>query len=160
MSAIHDCYVILKLIFIKPGCNSMSNERTLKYKNPRHIQRSHNLGKFPQIFAVSMGVVLGIMRILCIPFKSLLFGNCSANSQPPSPSRNNDMEISCESAGHISNYSTTSTRFGAKSSTCKTGLIVTVIITKRRSKNIGLFKSIVCCWLYTAGAYDFYQKLF
>ena len=61
-------------------------------------QRSHNLGKFPQIFAVSMGVVLGIMRILCIPFKILLFGNCSANSQPPSPSRNNDMEISCESA--------------------------------------------------------------
>ena len=37
-------------------------------------QRSHNLGKFPQIFAVSMGVVLGIMRILCIPFKILLFG--------------------------------------------------------------------------------------
>ena len=62
------------------------------------MQRSHNLGKFPQIFAVSMGVVLGIMRILCIPFKILLFGNCSANSQPPSPSRNNDMEISCESA--------------------------------------------------------------
>ena len=24
---------------------------------------------------------------------------CSANSQPPSPSRNKDMEISCESAG-------------------------------------------------------------
>ena len=37
-------------------------------------QRSHNLGKFPQIFAVCMGVVLGIMRILCIPFKILLFG--------------------------------------------------------------------------------------
>ena len=37
-------------------------------------QRSHNLGKFPQICAVSMGVVLGIMRILCIPFKILLFG--------------------------------------------------------------------------------------
>ena len=37
-------------------------------------QRSHNLRKFPQIFAVSMGVVLGIMRILCIPFKILLFG--------------------------------------------------------------------------------------
>ena len=37
-------------------------------------QRSHNLGKFPQIFAVSMGVVSGIMRILCIPFKILLFG--------------------------------------------------------------------------------------
>ena len=58
-------------------------------------QRSHNLGKFPQIFAVSVGVVLGIMRILCIPFKIY----CSANSQPPSPSRNKDMEISCESAG-------------------------------------------------------------
>ena len=39
-----------------------------------HAQRSHNLRKFPQIFAVSMGVVLGIMRILCIPFKILLFG--------------------------------------------------------------------------------------
>ena len=40
-------------------------------------QRFHNLGKFPQIFAVSinsMGVLLGIMRILCIPFKILLFG--------------------------------------------------------------------------------------
>ena len=37
-------------------------------------QRSHNLGKFPQIFGVSMGVVLGIMRMLCIPFKILLFG--------------------------------------------------------------------------------------
>ena len=49
------------------------------------LQRSHNLGKFPPIFAVSMGVVLGIMRILCIPFKILLFGNCSANSQPPPP---------------------------------------------------------------------------
>ena len=66
-------------------------------------QCSHNLGKFPQIFAVSMGVVLGIMRILCIPFKILLLGNCSANSQPPSPSRNNDMEISCDSAGPNSN---------------------------------------------------------
>ena len=39
-----------------------------------HNQRSHNLRKFPQIFAVSMRVVLGIMRILCIPFKILLFG--------------------------------------------------------------------------------------
>ena len=34
----------------------------------------HNLGKFPQIFAVFMRVVLGIMKILCIPFKILLFG--------------------------------------------------------------------------------------
>ena len=67
-----------------------------------YMQRSHNLGKFPQIFAVFMGVVLDIMRILCIPFKILLFGNCSANSQPPSSSRNNDMEISCESAGYMS----------------------------------------------------------
>ena len=41
-----------------------------------------------------MGVVLGIMRILCIPFKFY----CLANSQPPSLSRNKDMEISCESA--------------------------------------------------------------
>ena len=38
-----------------------------------HSALSH-LRKFPQIFAVSMGVVLGIMRILCIPFKILLFG--------------------------------------------------------------------------------------
>ena len=36
------------------------------------VQRSQNLRKFPQIFAVSMGVVLGITRILCIPFKILL----------------------------------------------------------------------------------------
>ena len=61
-----------------------------------HTQCSHNLGKFPQIFSVSMGVVLGMMRILCIPVKIVLFGN----SQPPSPSRNKDMEISCESPGH------------------------------------------------------------
>ena len=39
-----------------------------------NYQPSHNLGKFPQIFAVSLGVVLGIMRILCIPFKILLLG--------------------------------------------------------------------------------------
>ena len=54
---------------------------TMPYQSPYHTipitpyhQRSHNLGKFPQIFAVSMGVVLGIMRIVCIPFKILLFG--------------------------------------------------------------------------------------
>ena len=76
------------------------SRHTSKFKTD--LQRSHNLGKFPQICAVSMGVVLGIMRILRIPFKSLLFGNCSANSQPPSPSRNNDMEISCESAADLS----------------------------------------------------------
>ncbi len=56
-------------------------------------QRSHNLRKFPQIYAVFMGVVLVIMRILCILFKSLLL----SHSQPPSPYRNKDMEISCES---------------------------------------------------------------
>ena len=58
-------------------------------------KRSHNLRKFPQIYAVFMGVVLVIMRILCILFKSLLL----SHSQPPSPYRNKDMEISCESAG-------------------------------------------------------------
>ena len=47
--------------------NNFSN-----FEQPK--QRSHNLGKFPQIFPVFMGVVLGIMRILCIPFKILLFG--------------------------------------------------------------------------------------
>ena len=57
-------------------------------------QRSQNLRKFPQIYAVSMGVVLVIMRTLCILFKSLLL----SHSQPPSPYRNTDMEISCESA--------------------------------------------------------------
>ena len=41
--------------------------------------RSHNLRKFPQIFAVSTGVALVIMRILCILFKSLLL----SKSQPP-----------------------------------------------------------------------------
>ena len=41
-----------------------------------------------------MGVVLVIMRILFILFKSLLLSHC----QPPSPYRNTDMEISCESA--------------------------------------------------------------
>ncbi len=62
------------------------------------LQRSHNLRKFPQIYAVFMGVVLVIMRILCILFKSLLL----SHSQPPSPYRNKDMEISCESAGSLS----------------------------------------------------------
>ena len=60
-------------------------------------QRSHNLRKFPQIYAVSMGVVLVIMRILCILFKSLL-----SHSQPSSPYRNTNMEISCESAARNS----------------------------------------------------------
>ena len=58
--------------------------------------RSHNLRKFPQIYAVSEGVVLVIiMRVLCILFKSLLL----YYYQPPSPCRNKDMEISCESPG-------------------------------------------------------------
>ena len=42
-----------------------------------------------------MGVVLVIMGILCILFKSLLL----SHSQPRSPYRNKDMEISCESTG-------------------------------------------------------------
>ena len=55
-------------------------------------QRSHNLRKFPQIFAVSMGVVLGIMRILCIPFKILLH---YINNQL------NSMRFSNAKLGHI-----------------------------------------------------------
>ena len=70
----------------------------LCYSTPH--QRSHNLGKFPQIFAVFMGVVLGIMRIFA--FLSKFY--CLANSQPPSPSRNKDMEISCESAAPHINF--------------------------------------------------------
>ncbi len=66
----------------------------IKNNQQHQNQRSHNLRKFPQIYAVSMGVVLVIMRILCILFKSLLL----SHSQPPSPYRNTDMEISCESA--------------------------------------------------------------
>ena len=56
-------------------------------------QHSHNLRKFSQIYAVSMGVVL-VMKILCINyFKSLLL----SLSQLPSTCRNKDMVISCES---------------------------------------------------------------
>ena len=40
-----------------------------------------------------MVVVLVVMRVLCILFKSLLL----SYYQPPSPCRNKDMEISCES---------------------------------------------------------------
>ena len=56
-------------------------------------QRSRNLRKLLQIYAVSNGVVLVIMRTLCILFKSLLL----SHFQPPSPCRNKNMEISCES---------------------------------------------------------------
>ena len=55
------CVIVLLI-----GCDAVV--AVLRY------QRSHNPRKFPQIFAVSVGVVLGIMRILCIPFKILLFG--------------------------------------------------------------------------------------
>ncbi len=71
-----------------------NNMQFHSYCYERSEQRSHNLRKFPQIYAVFMGVVLVIMRILCILFKSLL-----SHSQPPSPYRNKDIEISCESAG-------------------------------------------------------------
>ena len=47
-----------------------------------------------KINSISMGVVLVIMRILCILFESLLL----CHSQSTSPCRNKDMEISCESA--------------------------------------------------------------
>ena len=56
---------------------------------------SHNLRKFPQIYAVSIGGgVLGMMGILCILFKSLLL----SHSQPPTPCRNKNIEVCCESA--------------------------------------------------------------
>ena len=58
----------------KVKCFSTKTCLNLCANNVNTFQRSHNLGKFPQIFAVSMGVVLGIMRILCIPFKILLLG--------------------------------------------------------------------------------------
>ena len=51
---------------------SMSKLYSWLHLSRCYVQRSHNLRKFPQIFAVSMGVVLGITRILCIPFKILL----------------------------------------------------------------------------------------
>ena len=65
-------------------------DRIIFYNNGNLHKRpalSHNLRKFPQIYAVSMGVVLVIMRILCILLKSLLL----SHSQPPSPYTNKDM---------------------------------------------------------------------
>ena len=64
-------------------------------KQEAHEQRSHSSWKFSQIFAAFMGVVLVIMRLLCNPLKRLL-----SSSQPPSPYKNKDREISCESAAH------------------------------------------------------------
>ena len=46
---------------------------------------------------VSIGVVVVIMRVLCILFKSLLL----SHSQLPYPYRNKDMEISYESTDHV-----------------------------------------------------------
>ena len=56
--------------------NSEGSTKILKFC---HL-RTHNLRKFPQIYAVSTGVVLAIMGILCIIFKSLLL----SQSQSPS----------------------------------------------------------------------------
>ena len=61
------------------------------------MQRFHSLRKFAQIYVVSMGVVLVVMKILCILFKSLLF----SHSQPSFPYRIKDMEISRESDAHV-----------------------------------------------------------
>ena len=44
------------------------------------FQHSHNLSKFPQIYAVSEGVVLSMMRILCILFKNYC---CLFPNHPP-----------------------------------------------------------------------------
>ena len=67
-----------------------------KEKQETHEQRSHSSWKFSQIFAAFVGVVLVIMRLLCNPLKRLL----SSFFQPPSPYKNKDTEISCESAAH------------------------------------------------------------
>ena len=65
-------------MFQKSLCNVMFHVVLFAYAVNLNIsiknQCSHNMGKFPQIFAVSMGFVLGMMRILSIPFKLLLFG--------------------------------------------------------------------------------------
>ena len=70
-------------------------ERKLR-KQEAHEQRSHSSWKFSQIFSAFMGVVLVITRLLCNLLKRLL----SSSFQPPSPYRNKDREISCESAAH------------------------------------------------------------
>ena len=61
-----------------------------------HDQGSHNLRKFPQIYAVSMEVVLVIMRMHS--FQKFIVA--SFLTTPPSNYRNVDMEISCESTDH------------------------------------------------------------
>ena len=73
---------------------------------PRY-QRSHNLRKFPQIYALFIGVVLVIMRILCIFFKNLLLSHL----QLPYPYRNKDVEISYESTAQYSDALTLSIIF-------------------------------------------------
>ena len=95
-------YVVVTVVLSNCSRSSI-NSSTNTYRNVNRVnfygrgvtQRSHNQRKFPQIYAVSIMVVLVIMRILCIPFKSLLL----SHSQLPNPYRNKDMEISCVSTG-------------------------------------------------------------
>lgn len=58
-------------------------------------QFSYNLRKFPQIYAVSLGLVLVLVRILYIILKRLLL-----SYSQPSSYKNMDMKISCESPSH------------------------------------------------------------
>ena len=57
----------------------------VEFLNKRH--RFHNLRIFPQIYAVFKGVVLGIIRILCILLKSLLLSRDVTNHPPPVETR-------------------------------------------------------------------------
>ena len=59
-------------------------------------QRSHNLGNFPQIFAVSMGGGIRHNEDIMHSFQNFIVPLIP--NHPSSPSRNKDMEISCESA--------------------------------------------------------------
>ena len=58
-------------------------------------QRSHNLRKFPQIYAVSTVVVLVVMRILCIFFSKVY---CCLNPNHPLLVETRICKITCESA--------------------------------------------------------------
>ena len=49
-------------------------------------QRSHNLGKFPQIFTVSMGVVSGIIRDIMHSFQNFIV-RLIPNHPPPLETR-------------------------------------------------------------------------
>ena len=70
-----------------------SDKCKMKVKHRFHLllQGSHNQRKFPQIYAVSVGVVLVIMKMHY--FQKFIV----ASFLTTLPLRNMDMEISCES---------------------------------------------------------------